>query len=280
MHTERSVILREVVMRLRPRRCRWYVSLSVALLGLFPGTEELAGQEIPTSTMVAVGAGSIGTWNTEFEVANATGRNLDVILSWVSNPGAVCIPGVCPVGTTIQPNGSGKLLASTVLGSLPFVGSFYLVSDPQAADDYAVRARVFNTVRPTEAIEIPVFRLSTLISLNPGVLAFPSATRSNTAHSNLVLAEVAERGTLSMLVEAFSVSGQLLGGLPVEITADPQDTGRRSVFLMDVLSTLGITELSGGQIRVTKLGGEGVMWGLLATVFTDGRVIVSLGQNP
>lgn len=83
-----------------------------------------------------------------------------------------------------------------------------------------------------------------------------------------------------MLVEAFSASGQFLGSLPVAITADPLNVDGRAIFLVDALSQLGVTDLEAGQIRVTKTGGDGVMWGLLATVYGDGRVIVSTGKNP
>ncbi len=53
-----------------------------------------------------------------------------------------------------------------------------------------------------------------------------------------------------------------------------------SLFLIDVLQQLGVGELDGGQIRVTKTAGIGLMRGVLATLSDDGRVSLSLGANP
>jgi hypothetical protein len=53
-----------------------------------------------------------------------------------------------------------------------------------------------------------------------------------------------------------------------------------TLFLVDVLARLGVPSLKDGQIRVTKTGGTGLIWGLLATVSDEGRVSVSLGTNP
>lgn len=138
-------------------------------------------------------------------------------------------------------------------------------------------ARVVNRDRPTQTIELPVVRRSTIEALNPAVLAFPSAKRSAGAHSNLILSEVSwvEGRTLSIVVEAYSPVGERLGSpAAFEVT-----TGG-TLFLVDVLAKLGVSELDAGQIRVTKTGGSGLMWGLLATVYDEGSVSVSPGMNP
>lgn len=260
------------------------IGLAISVtLGL--GASEALAQTPAAGVLVVVGAGYTGNWNTEFEIANSTGSRLDLQLNTTPKIASLCPIGGCPGSAVIaiSPRGSAKVHATDVHGigtPLTFLGSLYLVSEANAAEESVVRARVFNIAAPTQSIEIPVFRLSTILSLNPSVLAFPSATRSESAHSNLVLAEVSNTGTLSMLVEAFSASGQLVGSLPVAITADPLDVDHRAVFLVDALSQLGVSQLEVGQIRVTKTGGDGVMWGLLATVYSDGRVIVSVGKNP
>jgi hypothetical protein len=111
----------------------------------------------------------------------------------------------------------------------------------------------------------------------PPCSRFPSAKRSADSHSNLVLSEVSwvEGRGLSILVEAYSAAGEQLGSS----AAFDLSTGG-ALFLIDVLARLGVSEFDGGQIRVTKTGGSGLMWGLLATVFDDGRVSVSPGMNP
>jgi hypothetical protein len=52
-----------------------------------------------------------------------------------------------------------------------------------------------------------------------------------------------------------------------------------TLFLVDVLGQLGVAELDGGQIRVTRVGGDGLLWGLLTRVYDDGRVSASPGRN-
>jgi hypothetical protein len=112
--------------------------------------------------------------------------------------------------------------------------------------------------------------------LNPAVLSFPAARRSIDSHSNLIVAEVSreEGRELSILVEAYSSAGERLGSAAFDLSAGS------TLFLVDVLAQLGVENLADGQIRVTKTGGTGLMWGLLATVYDEDRVLVSLGTNP
>jgi hypothetical protein len=149
------------------------------------------------------------------------------------------------------------------------------------ASQPTVTARIINRARPTQTIELPVVRYSTIQAMNPTVLAFPSARRTTDSHSNLVVAEVSnEPGRLlSILVEAYSASGERLGAATFDVPPGGIFSAG-TLFLVDVLAQLGVSALDNGQIRVTKTGGSGLMWGLLATVSDDGRVAVSLGANP
>ena len=79
---------------------------------------------------------------------------------------------------------------------------------------------------------------------------------------------------LSVRVEAYSPAGDSLGSAGFDLS------NGTTLFLVDVLVQLGVSELDGGQIRVTKTGGNGLMWGLLATLTDDGGVTVSPGLNP
>jgi hypothetical protein len=89
-----------------------------------------------------------------------------------------------------------------------------------------------------------------------------------------VLSEVGWDGEAAIVVEAYSAEGVRLGGVPYQIAAG------ETLFLVDVLTQLGVPELEGGQIRVTRVGGIGLMWGFLATLTDDGGVTVSPGMNP
>ena len=115
--------------------------------------------------------------------------------------------------------------------------------------------------------------LSTIDALDPVVLTFPSASRSTVSHSNLILSEVSWYDDLDVRIEAFAATGEPRGVGVFRVVRG------FTLFLADVLAQLAVGELDGGQIRVTKTGGNGLMWGLLATVAED-RVSVSLGTNP
>jgi hypothetical protein len=109
---------------------------------------------------------------------------------------------------------------------------------------------------------------------NPSVLAFPTASKTPGIHSNLVVAEVGYDDGITVRADAISANGELLGSSSFQIA-----TGS-TLFLVDALSQLGVPELDSGQIRVTRIGGTGLMWGLLATLSNDGRITVSPGMNP
>jgi hypothetical protein len=244
------------------------IAIVVVILSL-SATIAIAGD-----SLVIVGAGFTGSWDTDLDLANAGN---DQIWVWVGQiprvPSCLHCPGW---DVAVPPDGTTKTTAEEVLPfGTPGVGTLY-VDPPSGFDPPTVTARVVNRARPSQAIELPVVRFSTIEALNPTVLSFPSARRSPGAHSNLVVAEVSreEGRDLSILVEAYTTTGDRLGAAIFGVS-----TGT-TLFLMDVLAQLGVSELDDGQIRVTKTGENGLMWGLLATVYDEGRVSVSLGTNP
>jgi hypothetical protein len=111
--------------------------------------------------------------------------------------------------------------------------------------------------------------------MNPRVLSFPSASRTSSSHSNLILTMLSEIGAVSGVVEVFSASGDRLGSLSFQLSNNVPE-----IFLYDVVAAAGVPELENGQVRVTKTGGDGLMWGILATIDDEGRFSISLGVNP
>jgi hypothetical protein len=220
---------------------------------------------ITRERLVIVGAGQIGTWETSLEIANSQGYAQGV---WIGGmPEAPVICGICPGRTFgIPANGSEEVAITSGLGTL------YV--DPDSVEPPTVVARVSNLARSSQAIELPVIRMSTLESMDPSTLAFPSAIRSAEGHSNIVLAEVGGSRDIATRIEAFSAEGENLGSLDLFLGAG------QSIFLIDALNQLGVSSLDRGQIRVTKTAGSGLMWGILTTVFDDGRVSVTVGANP
>ncbi len=242
-------------------------------------TDRAAGRVVRMSrdAVVMVGTGVSGTWDTEFRFANPSSLPQGVYLGLFLEPSSVC-PGFCngQTGFTLPAQGTASLRASAPVPESPgpLFGNFGTAYARGSEEEPpTVTVRVFNTARPTQGIEIPTIRLSTLNDRNPSVLAFPSASRSAGAHSNLVVAEV---GTdeITVRVEAFSPGGELLGSNSFRIGAGA------TLFLVDALAQLGVLELDGGQIRVTRIVGNGLMWGFLATLTDNGGITVSPGMNP
>lgn len=225
--------------------------------------------------LVVVGAGYSPPWDTDLEFANAEDYPLGVFVGSFPEFPQVCA-GQCPgTGANMPPSGTAATsarLANHSIGGT--VGTLFVVP-LNGVDPPTTHARIVNRARPSQSADLPVVRLSTIAAMNPAVLAFPSASRSPAARTNLMLTRLSSPGQVSGLVEAFSPSGELLGSLPFQLT---NNVGQ--IFLYDVLMTLGVPALENGQVRVTKTGGDGLMWGLLATVYEDGRVTVSLGANP
>jgi hypothetical protein len=222
--------------------------------------------------LVALGAGVAGTWETEFEFANPDdAHSVNVFAGEQPHP-FVCVTSPCGIAYAPLPRtGTARIVTrSTDFGT--FTGRLFVGAD-DAEDLPTVKARVINRARPSQAIELPLYRRSTLVTLNPLYLSFPGAQRAPGAHSNLFVSEVGLTASINVRIEVFSPSGEQLGEEIRSLAAG------ETVFLPDVLPRLNVTNLSEGQIRLTRTGG-GVMWGLLATVFDDGRVSVTAGKHP
>src|SRR5262249_52318395 len=186
----------------------------------------------------------------------------------------ICFPTSVTLG--VPTSGVRRIAASGVPSSEGFDTFLILTGLAPEADLPTTRARIFNRTRPCESSEIPVIRYSTIRRLNPSSLTFPTATRDASTHTNLVIAEVSAEGAeLTVLVEAYTADG-LLAGRSQAISLSFSQTRE----FVDILGLLGVGGLEDGQIRVTKLSGDGLLWGLLATSSDDGRLLISPGMNP
>jgi hypothetical protein len=232
--------------------------------------------------LVVVGGGISYPWDTEFEVANPEPTAAAVEIGQLSVPlsEAICPnPFPCVISLaqlSIPANGSVRKRATDGIGAF-FVSTLYVV--PTSGTRLpVVRARVFDRLRPNRSADLPVLRRSTIAAMNPSVLAFPGATRSATVRTNLVVAEVSGSAGIEFKVEVFSSDGRRLGEESFEI--GPGGPFGYSLFLVDLLARFQVTRLENGQVRVTKTGGAGRMWGILATLSDDGSVTISPGINP
>ena len=228
--------------------------------------------EIEPDAVLVAGAGSSGSWQTEFHFANVESRPVTLFAGVYPRPGYVC--GVCTVPQLLRNlPANGSSTAGTDVLRLNGLGIFFI----RVLEDGilpSVRARVFNASVPGQSIDLPTIRLSHLTDLNPGLLSFPGAVKLGAAHSNLWLAEVSMRESLSVVIELIDPEGQLIASRAETLIAGG------SIYLVDLISTLGAASFPDGQVRVRKSGDQGLLWGYLATVKSDGAVSVFSGLNP
>lgn len=229
-------------------------------------------QRLAAESVVAVGAGKMGSWDTVVELANPTSSPLLVQVGADAFFEGAC-PMQCPfTQVTVPPLGSVTLHSAEIFHTvLDGIYTLYVIP----ADGVTlpvVRARVFDAAVPLQAVELPAVRLAS--TTGDGSLAFPSVRRTTAAHSNLLLTNVDTSGPLLVTVELYSVDGQRLGGMDLSI--DPGVVE----FLVDVAARLGVSNLENGQLVVTKTGNLGTPWGEVATVDSINGVIISVGRNP
>lgn len=250
-------------------------SLASVLLGWGISLASVSGQPA-SETLLAFGAGTIGTWATEYSLSNKTAAAISVYLGNTPEVPTVCPPvtGCSPFAISIPLVANGSARSS---GPAVGFGMMHLKATNNLTAP-VVKARIVNTAAPSQWADLPVFRLSTLLALNPAELVFPGATRSGSSHSNLLLAVLRAENdftprSISVVVEVLSSSGQVLGSRDLNLD------GGSPIFLVDALSSFGVTSLDQGQVRVIKTGGNGVLWGIMPSINADGTVTVSLGVN-
>ncbi len=230
--------------------------------------------------IVAVGGGFLGTWITEFNAANLGDTPYQIEVNATPEFVRVDACAVCPwYPLTVPPRGTtpGTLFAAT--RAFGFKSLYVIAEDGVSLP--SVRMRIISQADPSQTVPVPTFRLSTLIALNPSVLVFPGAVRtaSGAARSNLALANLyrtdgAPGASVSLMIEVFSQTGSLLGATPLSL-----DYGQ-TVYLVDLLGSLGVSALENGEIRVTKTAGGGVFWGTLFIRDANGAFASGAGRVP
>ena len=248
-------------------RTRW-LSLSIAVFAA------LSAGALAES-LVIVGSGRSGSWDTVLEISNGGSAPVTVQLGPVAGFQSIC-PTPCPLPSrTIGPGQTVRLTPDDLSGYHPpgVSISYVNATDPGFASSISVRARSINTAVPTQSAEVPVVRLSTIMALNPTVLAFPGATLTASAHSNLMLAEITGSAAAIVQIEAFDTTGARVGSTTQTVPAGG------TLFLVNALARMGVNAMDDGQVRVTRMSG-GTVWGWIGTVFPDAGVHIGLGRNP
>jgi hypothetical protein len=246
-------------------------SLPIQVVGL--------GEE-PNAIIVA-GAGFTGSWDTELVLGNPFDSELAVSLfiRRLSSEFGGCMLSTCPppqpAFITLAPTSEQTVRYSDLFP--PGITGVYVSGSP--GDPLArlpmVRARAYAIDQPARAMELPTVTYETLVSLPASPLIFLGAARSPGSHSNLFLAETSNLAESDAVVrvDAIDTSGGVVGSLNQAIPAGG------AVTFSEVLGTMGITQFD-GTLRVTRIGGTGVVNGALATLSDDGGFAVSAGLIP
>jgi hypothetical protein len=232
--------------------------------------------------VAVVGVGTSGTWTSELEIVNPSPTPLRVQVGGLAEFEPLLCPGTCAI-THVDIPGSGSMRLGVAdipnLRNRQDLNTVYVVAEiPDVVP--VVRARVFNTEKPQQAIEVPAVRLSTLTAHSIYKLHFPSVTRNTDVHTNLIIARpVGGLPPIRVRVEAFDGNGARLAEAVFTGLPEPGGNYYPNVFLIDVLAQLGLVEVPTGSLRVTSLDG-GEIWGFTSRVFPAGNVSTVIGWNP
>ena len=270
----------------------WIVSVSalVALLG--------ATGAARADSAVILGAGQIGRWITTGFVANPNSSPTELMVApspVLASGGLVpcSLPDICPSYVVSLPAlGSGGLpfsFAGSQFGTVyvtqtsPVVpGKSFPIVQASLSEQDACRSER-NGAFLLRSVDIPVILLSKLIAANlstlnfPRVMTFPEAIGAS-VFTNLVLGNIQRADgipgeDLPLLLELFDTEGHLVGSTSLMLSYG-------ETLVVGDVSFLGVSgSFAGGQLRVTRLSGDALMWGILYTIDSEFGVTASTGVN-
>jgi hypothetical protein len=133
-------------------------------------------------------------------------------------------------------------------------------------------------------VDIPIVLLSKLMAADLSTLNFPRVMSGPEAigavvFTNLVLGNIQRADgipgeDLPLLLELFNTQGSLVGSTSLTVSYG------ETLVVGDVLSFLGMPgNFFVGQLRVTRVSGKALMWGILYTSDDEVGVTASTGAN-
>jgi hypothetical protein len=222
------------------------------------------------ATLAIFGAGNIGSWTTELTISNPGDTPMEATVQNYPTPIVCTQIQPCSLFHEIPPRG-------TVVSGRPEggIGVSYVLTEGTVGPQ--VLARVLDATG--RSVDLPVFRLSTLIELDASELVFPAAQRWADGTVNLQLANIFDSvdpqpEPVTLRLEAFDANGASLGAR--ELTLG----GGEHRFLADVLGFLGAGVVEVGQLSVRRVAGAGRFWGVMPILRADGSLSVSVGAVP
>ncbi len=248
----------------------------IALIALFAPLTAF-GQH---RSVVVLGAGAVGTWDTKITVTNPGSSELSITISPNINEGPEVPPclqqGICgdfarvsiaPFGTYVLPGIPQGLVppiptapqpvyvASPSSGPLPLVTAY-------AADTAAVCARGETLPAvPTDS------------AFDNSLLIIPGARRDADTHVNLFLAgSPLESSTMQIRVCAFDPGGNLLSVKFYSVAPG------QSLFIQDLLLDEGLAQMEEGSLQIDEPNGTG-KWAAVMTIVGRNEVRAVTGSR-
>jgi hypothetical protein len=134
-----------------------------------------------------------------------------------------------------------------------------------------VRAWTHNSKDISQSVELPVRSLDEVASPYFQLLfeVGPKTLRANLLLLNLKSPSLGETNDVSARIDMWSAAGQHVATKEVTLTALSQ------LYLVDLGRLLDVPSLSGAQIRVTRSGGNGGLWGVVPEVSVEGRLSIA-----
>jgi hypothetical protein len=245
-------------------------------LSLFAAALVLPAALLADSLVIA-GAGFTGKWDTEVDIANVSAEPIQVQLSIQGPPLLVpCPPNCLRKAYDVPARGTITVRASDFLGAIFPGPQMVRVETSGGGPLPVVHARSVSSRSTCEFAELPVVRSSSIEAMVVPVLVFPGVVRGGGTYSNLIL-EALGGASAMVEVELLDRSGHTFG---TSVFVIPGESTFSAFTLVDVAAHFGAATLDLGQVRVSKLGGTGVLWGALSTIGADGSVRVTVGANP
>ena len=242
---------------------------------------------VRADSAVIVGAGNVGNWTTTGYIANSNTSTDTLIVSY-SPLQCQALTG-CPPPFVLRPLSSARM-DPTAFGAF---GTFYVTQQESSPPAFPiVRASLVSSTPLARSVDIPVVTLSRLMAANISTLNFGGITSEPPppcafgipcfpAHSTLVLGNIQRTDTaptenLPVLLELFDPSGNRVGSASLTIPYG------ETILIGDVVAYVGgLGGFTGdvGQLRVTRVSGGALMWGIVYTISFAGPVTASAGVN-
>jgi len=243
---------------------------------------------VRADTAVILGAGHVGNWTATGYIANPNSSTETLTVANVPFP---CKPPMaCPLNPVFVPPLGSASLTQLLTGEFTTYYATQQESSPPAFP--IVRASLVSSTPLARSVDIPVVTLSRLMVANLSSLNFGGITSEPPppcafgipcfpAHSTLVLGNIQRTDTaptedLPVVLELFDPNGNRVSSASLTIPYG------ETILIGDVVAYVGgpgafAGEL--GQLRVTRVSGGALMWGIVYTISFAGPVTASAGVN-